>query len=385
MSKRSWSMICISRRAPRQQSGLVQSGLSQIVAVRTGKPEVTDQMCRSCTAATCSFDSRASRISRKSRCSGVAWIRMATVRRSRPTLLQRIRPPMTRLTSGSAGIQPVCRMIEAGDDRADRAEGVGNHMREGPFDVDVLLAAAQQDPGAGEVGHQARNGDQQHARALDLGRVQKPRDRLADDQTHDQDQHGAVDERADHLGAKESERPFRRRGPLHQMRDKDRQGQGQGIGQHVAGVGQQGQTAREKTADDLDDKKGHDDRQGHPQPPARDLRSSAPWSWSCPWLVVMLVHVRCVVRAAVLHSSFPLIRVRPSIGSPATGSTADDGRYGQRGRTRTGATAGSPCGSPCPPCAAYPPIACFFPCRDAPSGGLMGALMICGAHKRILI
>ncbi len=54
------------------------------------------------------------------------------------------------------------------------------------------------------------------------------------------------------------------------MRDEDRQGQGRRVGQHVPGVGQQGQTARDQTADDLDDEKRRDDAQGDPQTPAGD-------------------------------------------------------------------------------------------------------------------
>ena len=90
-------------------------------------------------------------------------------------------------------------------------------------------------------------------RALDVRRVDDPRDRLDADDAGEDEQQDAVDLRAEDLAALEAERERALRRALGEPERDDRQADRAGVGEHVRGVRDQRQRVRDDADDDLDD------------------------------------------------------------------------------------------------------------------------------------
>ena len=173
-------------------------------------------------------------------------------------------------------VHPVRRDQDSRDDHRDRAEQVGQHLEVGPAYVQVLGLVPAQDDQPGGVGQRADDGDGEHQAGLDLARLAQPVDRLDQHPDGHPDQQQGVAQRGQHLGPLHAVRAARAGGPGAQAGPDQGQHQSGGVGQHVAGVGQQGQRAGEQAADDLghEDDAGDGQHQGQPAPVRRWSRSS---------------------------------------------------------------------------------------------------------------
>ncbi len=83
-------------------------------------------------------------------------------------------------------------------------------------------------------------------------RMHQALDGFPADPAHQGQHHQAVDERGQRFGAHEAERVARRRRTLGDHLRQQGQAQGGGVGDHVAGVRDQGQRIRQEAGDDLD-------------------------------------------------------------------------------------------------------------------------------------
>ena len=101
---------------------------------------------------------------------------------------------------------------EGGDDHADRAGQVAEHVAERCAYVEAFAARTDQDPGGEQMlTTSPSDRDHQHAEAEDLDRVLEPPDRLDDHPDRDDHEQHAVDQCGEDLGPLEAEGSLRRR------------------------------------------------------------------------------------------------------------------------------------------------------------------------------
>ena len=134
-------------------------------------------------------------------------------------------------------------------------------MDGGALEVEVGPLAAPEDPQNDEVDHQAHGRDHQHGPAENLDRREQAARRLDQDPADDGDQGHAVDEGGQHLEAMVAIGAARVVGTPGDAERHPGERQGGGVGQHVAGVGDQRQRAGEQPAHHL----GHREPAGQPQ------------------------------------------------------------------------------------------------------------------------
>ena len=159
---------------------------------------------------------------------------------------------------------PVGRIDDgAGDDRRDRAEQVAHDVQRGAPDVEVVAVAAVQEREGHDVDQQAQARDHEHEAALDRGRRQEAAGGLDRDPADHQDQRHAVDEGGQHLEAVVAVGAPRVLWPAADPERHPGERERGGVGQHVAGVGEQRQRARGEPAQDLD---AHEARGQHEGP-----------------------------------------------------------------------------------------------------------------------
>ena len=94
---------------------------------------------------------------------------------------------------------------------ATRAVEVGEHVGARPRDVQALALGARQRPEGGDVDERADDADDDHDRAVDVGRRAEAPHALDGDDAGEHEQRRAVDLRREDLGAPEAERVARRR------------------------------------------------------------------------------------------------------------------------------------------------------------------------------
>jgi hypothetical protein len=132
-------------------------------------------------------------------------------------------------------------------------------MAERRLDVQALALRSKEDDARDRVHGQARERDDQHPAAEDLGRVPEALDRLPDDPAADEHERQPVDEGGEDLCPLEAEASAwggRARGE--RQRD-EREADRERVGQHVPRIRQHGKASREEAGDDLYD--GEADRQ----------------------------------------------------------------------------------------------------------------------------
>ncbi len=153
------------------------------------------------------------------------------------------------------------------DEDAHAAEGVGGDMEERPADVEAVFAAPVEDGAGDDVGRQAEDGDGEHQAALDrLGGLEALIG-LEADHGGDPPERDAVEEGGEDLEAAPAEGAAGRRGPGREPEREQAEAERGDVGEHVAGVGEEGQAAAREAAGELDDEDGRGDEEGDLQRP----------------------------------------------------------------------------------------------------------------------
>ena len=141
----------------------------------------------------------------------------------------------------------------AGGHGAHAAEGVGDHVQPGTAHVQAVVATGLEDPHADEVHQQAAGCDGQHRGTRHGLRVGEALDRLAHDQHRHHDQRDTLGQRCEDLRAHAAVGPALAGGARGDPGREQRQAESGRVGEHVAGIGEQGQGAGQQAADDLGD------------------------------------------------------------------------------------------------------------------------------------
>ena len=150
---------------------------------------------------------------------------------------------------------PACREH---DDRGDRHAGgrgeVGQDVPERGLHVEALPGRPREDPRRNQVDGEPEQCDGEHPAAEDLRRVVETPDRLDEDPDRDRDEHETVHERGEDLGALKAEAAVGRGGTRGEPGRTECKAQRPDVSEHVAGVGEQREAARQQPGDDLHDR-----------------------------------------------------------------------------------------------------------------------------------
>lgn len=142
---------------------------------------------------------------------------------------------------------------EGRDDNGDRAEGIGHGFEGGAADVQVVVGVAVKDAEDEEVDREAGDADGDDRGGIEFGRAAaESAERLEDDVRGDETEEGDVDGDSEHLGAGVAEGTAgvgRAAGDGGGGESEEEPG---GIGEHVAGIGDKGEGAREVAGHSLD-------------------------------------------------------------------------------------------------------------------------------------
>ena len=142
---------------------------------------------------------------------------------------------------------------QARDHHPDRREGVPEDVHARAPDVEALVLLRQDAEGR-EVRDEPDQGDPGHEAALDRDGLEETAERLVEEAGRDDDQERPVDERGQDLESVVPVRLLRCRrkgGEAHRHETED---QGEKVGQHVPGVGDERQASGNQTAHRLDEK-----------------------------------------------------------------------------------------------------------------------------------
>ena len=122
--------------------------------------------------------------------------------------------------------------------------------------MSVMPPAAREDQQRDDVGGQADDTHDEHARGLHLRGYQQVVNRLEGHEEPDDGEHARLERGPDDLGATHAPGGAVRGRTRGQLGGRQGHGQAGDVGEHVPGVGQQRQRSGDKGADDL----GHQDR-----------------------------------------------------------------------------------------------------------------------------
>ena len=199
---------------------------------------------------------------------------------------------------------------DAGDDRGDRRRrGRSSTWAIAPSTFRLCRSARDSAHATPMFASAPTSADDDDDRALDLGRVDEPLPGLPRDDAGEHEQHRAVDLRREDLRAAEPERERPARRARREPRRDERQRDRARVGEHVRGVGEQGERAARMPATTSTRHEAEDDRQGERQPaPVGVGRDGV-------GMPVVVVRVRCHKRvtksARPLYSQSPRSRVQP--------------------------------------------------------------------------
>jgi hypothetical protein len=157
---------------------------------------------------------------------------------------------------------------DAGGDGLHAAQGVGEDVQPGAAHVQALVPPAAQDAQADQVDRQAADGDADHDRGLDGGGVAEPVGGLDHHPDRDGRESGAVGQGGEDLGAVIAPGAARVGRALGDPHGEQGEAEGRGVGQHVPGVGEEGQGAGEPAAHGLGQHVGRGEAQGEREPAA---------------------------------------------------------------------------------------------------------------------
>ncbi len=187
-----------------------------------------------------------------------------------------------RQSDQRVGVAPACREDDrAGQDHADRAERVGQHVPERALHVQALRAAPLEHPGRGEVERQPGDADHEHPASERLHRVAEPLQGLDDDPDRDRDERHPVRERCEDLRAPVAEAAVGSRGPRAEPRREERESEAAGVAEHVAGVGQERERVGRVAGDHLDHREDRHERERTRERPPVALAGGGRGAWSC--------------------------------------------------------------------------------------------------------
>src|SRR5215211_3497109 len=173
-----------------------------------------------------------------------------------------------------------------GDHRADRTEGVGEHVAHGPLHVQALAPRPVEDGSAHHVDEEPECGHGQHRSAEHLRRFYEARVGLDEDPDRDRHQRHPVREGGQDLGPTVAEALLRCRRTIYQTSGEEGDPEREVIREHVPRVGEQGEAPREEAADDLHHREARGQGEHHGQ------RAAAPFP-----------RVRCVVVFVMAHEA----------------------------------------------------------------------------------
>ena len=140
------------------------------------------------------------------------------------------------------------------------------------------------------VHHPAERRDRGDRGARDVWRRDQARDRFIGDEHREHEQHGAVGLPAEHLGAAPAVGQRLAAGTLHEADHDQRERQRTGVGEHVRGVGEQGQRPGDDAGDDLDGHEPGNQREGNRQVASIRVGADLVRVASVVAAVVMIVH-----------------------------------------------------------------------------------------------
>ena len=130
-----------------------------------------------------------------------------------------------------------------------------------------MLAAPIEDGPDDDVGGEPEDRNGEHQAALDrLGRLE-PQEGLVADDGRDDPERDPVQEGGEDLEAPPAEGAPGRHGTPGEPEGEEAEAERRDVGEHVPRVGEKGQAAAEKAADDLDDEHGRRDDKGDLQRP----------------------------------------------------------------------------------------------------------------------
>ena len=149
----------------------VDPGVDQDVAERAGKPEVTSQTWSSWTSVTPSTARIPASTAPGSIPRGDASRKIRALSRSRRYAASAIRAATTSVATASAWVQPVSVDDEAGHERGDEGDQVGDDVPEAPAMLRLRRSARASSAAAAEVDQDPDGGDQGDRPAVDVGRM----------------------------------------------------------------------------------------------------------------------------------------------------------------------------------------------------------------------
>ena len=150
---------------------------------------------------------------------------------------------------------------EPGDRGGDERVEVVEDVLERALDVQAGPVGLADQPGRGDVDHDADQRGDEHQQSLHLRRVEQPPDGLVDEPGREQQQGEPVGLGGEDLGAFEPVGPAALRGPGGQVDRPQGQHDGRGVGEHVPGIGDQRQGLGDDPDNDLGGHERHDQRQ----------------------------------------------------------------------------------------------------------------------------
>ena len=155
-----------------------------------------------------------------------------------------------------------------GDQHGDRAERVVDHFQPRGPGIEVAARDPGQQHDRDRVAGQPDHAEDDHRAGGHRRRLDQPPDRLDQDEPADRQQHRGLRRGGQHLGAPVPPGPVLGGRAAGQHRGHQGQRQPGDVGEHVPGVGQQGQRAGDERADHLDARIVAGDAQHDRQRPA---------------------------------------------------------------------------------------------------------------------
>ncbi len=154
---------------------------------------------------------------------------------------------------------------QTGDRGRDEREQVVEDVLVGALDVEPRPVGPAQQPGGDQVDHDAREAGEDDEEPLDLGREDEAAHSFVHEEGRQEQQRDAVELRRDDLSALQAVGEAAARRPGGDPHGHEREEDGERVGQHVTGVGDQRQRPGDETDDHLDGHEGDDERQRRAQ------------------------------------------------------------------------------------------------------------------------
>ena len=142
---------------------------------------------------------------------------------------------------------------QGGDDDGNRAQGIGHGFEGGAAHVQVVVGVAVEDAEDEEIDREAGDADGDDRGGIEVGRAAtEAADRLEDNVPGDEAEEGDVDGDREHLGAGVAEGAAGVGRAACDGGGGESEEEAGGIGEHVPGIGDEGEGARQVAGDRLD-------------------------------------------------------------------------------------------------------------------------------------